>query len=318
MPLRRHGVKLRNPQMWERAHVGFGGTGRKRKGPCTKQCVWRKHGSSDTRLAEVCPLKLRNTVKYRVEEMRPKWPFWFRGSVGGLGDCKLWRCESAKRTMTLPAQQSSSQGSLQYLEAGGHFTVGSASATPALKTAWRVRACFSNWHASVVKLFFSCSPPPGKSISSRSSFVFESISSRFWAATRKRLEIGSKMTEKRLEVDSLRGGSVLLGDDPRGWAVAEKQFHYASESIHTGALVASQPEKNPLDNDTDPIRKFSIDPWSYTEPQKLDRKFSLDCLLSAEFFQRESRYGNSVSTPHSLSFLILWNCGRAKGPETPK
>ena len=33
-------------------------------------------GSSDTRLAEACPPKLRNIVKYRVEEMRPKWPFW--------------------------------------------------------------------------------------------------------------------------------------------------------------------------------------------------------------------------------------------------
>ena len=66
----------RRPQMWERAQVGFGGTERKRKGPCTKQCAWRKHGSSDTRLAEACPPKLRNTAKYRVEEMRPKWPFW--------------------------------------------------------------------------------------------------------------------------------------------------------------------------------------------------------------------------------------------------
>ena len=56
--------------------MGFGGTGRKRKGPCTKQCAWRKHGSSNTRLAEACPPKLQNTVKYRVEEMRPKWPFW--------------------------------------------------------------------------------------------------------------------------------------------------------------------------------------------------------------------------------------------------
>ena len=64
------------PQMWERAHAGFGGTGRKRKGPCTKQYAWRKHGLWDTRLAEACPPKLRNTVKYRVEEMRPKWPFW--------------------------------------------------------------------------------------------------------------------------------------------------------------------------------------------------------------------------------------------------
>ena len=42
------GTSLRNPQMWERVHVGFGGTGRKRKGPCTKQCAWRKHGSSNT------------------------------------------------------------------------------------------------------------------------------------------------------------------------------------------------------------------------------------------------------------------------------
>ena len=35
-----------------------------------------QHGSSDTRLAEACSPKLRNTVNYRVEEMRPKWPFW--------------------------------------------------------------------------------------------------------------------------------------------------------------------------------------------------------------------------------------------------
>ena len=52
--------------MWERrAHdiVGFGSTGRKRKGPCTKQCAWRKHGSCDTCLAEACPPKLWNTVK---------------------------------------------------------------------------------------------------------------------------------------------------------------------------------------------------------------------------------------------------------------
>ena len=64
------------PQMWERVQVGFGSTGKKRKGPCTKQCAWRKHGSCDTRLAEACPPKLWNTVKYRVEKMRPKWPFW--------------------------------------------------------------------------------------------------------------------------------------------------------------------------------------------------------------------------------------------------
>ena len=65
-----------NPQKWERPHVGFGGAGRKRKGHGTKQCAWQKHGSCDTRLAEACPPKLRNTVKHRVEEMRPKWPFW--------------------------------------------------------------------------------------------------------------------------------------------------------------------------------------------------------------------------------------------------
>ena len=74
--LEEQNIFFRNPQMWEQTYVGFGGTGRKRKGPCTKQCAWRKHGSSDTRLAEACPLKLRNTVKYRVEEMRLKWPFW--------------------------------------------------------------------------------------------------------------------------------------------------------------------------------------------------------------------------------------------------
>ena len=44
-------------EMWERVQVGFGSTGKKRKGPCTKQCAWRKHGSCDTRLAEACPPK---------------------------------------------------------------------------------------------------------------------------------------------------------------------------------------------------------------------------------------------------------------------
>ena len=44
--------------------------------PRTKQCACRKHSSCDTCLAEACPPKLRNTAKYRVEEMRPKWPFW--------------------------------------------------------------------------------------------------------------------------------------------------------------------------------------------------------------------------------------------------
>ena len=58
--------------MWERAHVGFGGTRSKRKGPCMKQCAWRKPGLCDMHLAEACPPKLRNNVKYRVEEMSPQ------------------------------------------------------------------------------------------------------------------------------------------------------------------------------------------------------------------------------------------------------
>ena len=49
------------PQIWEQAHVGFGGRGRNRKGPGMKQCAWVKHGVYDTRLAEACPPKLRNT-----------------------------------------------------------------------------------------------------------------------------------------------------------------------------------------------------------------------------------------------------------------
>ena len=60
--LRRHWT-LGWPQMWERVQVGFGNTGKKRKGPC---------GSCDTRLAEACPPKLWNTLKYRIEKMRPK------------------------------------------------------------------------------------------------------------------------------------------------------------------------------------------------------------------------------------------------------
>ena len=46
------------PQMWERAHVGFGGTRRKRKGPCMKQCLWQKHSMCDACLAEACLPKL--------------------------------------------------------------------------------------------------------------------------------------------------------------------------------------------------------------------------------------------------------------------
>ena len=73
---RRRRTTSETPKCGGGAHVGFGGTERKRKGPCTKQCAWRKHGSCDTRLAEARPPKLWNTVKHRVEDMRPKWPFW--------------------------------------------------------------------------------------------------------------------------------------------------------------------------------------------------------------------------------------------------
>ena len=45
---------------------------------------------------------------------------------------------------------------------------------------------------------------------------------------------------------------------------------------------------NPPIDDTDPIRKFSIDPGSHTDWQK-QAEFSL---------QKGSRYGISVSTPH--------------------
>ena len=57
-PFSQNDLLIGKPQMWERAHVGFGGTGRKRKGPCTKQCAWQKHGLCDTRLAEASPPKL--------------------------------------------------------------------------------------------------------------------------------------------------------------------------------------------------------------------------------------------------------------------
>ena len=53
-------TKIGRPQIWEQAHVGLGGKWRKRKGPCKKQCAWRKHGSCDTLLAEACPPKLWN------------------------------------------------------------------------------------------------------------------------------------------------------------------------------------------------------------------------------------------------------------------
>ena len=63
--------------------------------------------------------------------------------------------------------------------------------------------------------------PPKESISSRFSVIFESIS--FSVATRKRPKIDSKMTEKRLEIDSLGGGLVVVRGESRGWAAAEKK-----------------------------------------------------------------------------------------------
>ena len=93
-------IRVERPQMWERVQVGFGSTGKKRKGPCTKQCAWQKHGSCDTHLAEACPPKFWNTVKHRVEKMRPKWQ-GARGNrlrVGVLVLKTLWRvgvCVSA-------------------------------------------------------------------------------------------------------------------------------------------------------------------------------------------------------------------------------
>ena len=79
--------------------------------------------------------------------------------------------------------------------------------------------------AGLVKLFFSYSPPRASSPTTTDpppsrGVDFESFS------TRKRLKIDSKTTEKRLEIDSRGGGgSVVVGDEARGWAVAEKQFH---------------------------------------------------------------------------------------------
>ena len=78
--------------------------------------------------------------------------------------------------------------------------------------------------ATLVKLFFSYSPPPGihppprptPLPGSRFRVVFRSFSSRFRVVFESRLEIDSKTTEKRLEIDSLGGGSVVVGDESRG------------------------------------------------------------------------------------------------------
>ena len=71
-------------------------------------------------------------------------------------------------------------------------------------------------------------PPLRESISSRFYVVFGSILSRFQVATVNRLKIDSKTTEKRLEIDSLRGGggSLVGGMSREGWAVAENLRHY--------------------------------------------------------------------------------------------
>ena len=47
---------------------------------------------------------------------------------------------------------------------------------------------------------------------------FESFSSRYSKSTRKRPKNGSKSTPGR--------GSVVVGDESAGWAVAEEQYHY--------------------------------------------------------------------------------------------
>ena len=62
---------------------------------------------------------------------------------------------------------------------------------------------------------------------------FRSFSTRFRVSktTRKQLEDNSKMTEKRLEID-FPGGGRWRGSTSRGeWAVAGKQYHYATPPL---------------------------------------------------------------------------------------
>ena len=93
--------------------------------------------------------------------------------------------------------------------------------------------------SSLVKLFFSYSPPPGihphgtttdnpsrgvdfESFFGRFRVDFESFSSRDSKSTRHRLENDRKTTRNRLPG---RGCRWWWGMNPGGWAVAEKQFH---------------------------------------------------------------------------------------------
>ena len=54
----------------------LGGAVRNCKGFTTKQCAWLKHGSATCVWWKHTTFKLSNTVKRRVEELLPNWPFW--------------------------------------------------------------------------------------------------------------------------------------------------------------------------------------------------------------------------------------------------
>ena len=64
-----------------------------------------------------------------------------------------------------------------------------------------------------VTLFFSYSPPPNSSPTTTDPRPKESILSRFSVDFKSRLEIDSKSTEKRHEIDSLRRVPVVVGHE---------------------------------------------------------------------------------------------------------
>ena len=63
--------KCGSGHMWD-----LGVQGGNANAPARNNAPGGKHHSRDTREVEACPPTFWNTVKYRVEEMRPKWPFW--------------------------------------------------------------------------------------------------------------------------------------------------------------------------------------------------------------------------------------------------
>ena len=162
--------------------------------------------------------------------------------------------------------------------------------------------------ARVVILLFSYSPPPRliphhhrplsqgvdfDSFFGRFRVDFESLR----VATQNRIKIDSKTTEKRLEIDSLGEGSVVVGDESGRWAVAEKQYHYARVKL-------------PLCGPITPLTRLGVSGWTLTQTHCVSKIHRKDSTWQSEFqSQRVVSNLPEVEIDNSAFLDLSYNMG---------